>query len=835
MAKAKRNKASAKRRGRGAAAGPPGAAPGSRVRPLPASRQPPKVEAIACLRRGDAPRAKALLARAREQSPRDPELLCALALAHKQCGELDECLALLRETIELDATRAGSWLHYGRALRAAQRTREGLSALRKAVELDPEQAGAWSVLGNAEREGGDRTRALYAARKALALDPYLSEAHLNEGATLHQAGALDAAASSYLAALALSGGRSAAARNLDKLLAHPGARALLGRPEPAGALTLVQRLLRDGGQAEPWGKLAQLELQRGRKPCALVFLRQLAERAPSAKLHREMAVLLASEGHRRKTEAQLLEAMRRGGDLEAFRLMARWLAVAPTAELPPDWREAFQNCPDDRDTLINLGAIAQKRGCPVAAEALLRRATALDESSAVAHVNLGSALSSQGRVAEAAASCRRALRAEPSCHQAHSNLLLLLHLDALLSPEELFEEHLAYGRTLAGAGLATAVAAPPPEPSSAAPRRAGAPERLRIGYLSPDLRAHPVSRYVAPILRCHDRARFEIFCYSDAKRPDAATAALQELAPHFVPCAALDDDALFDRIRRDDIHVLVELSGHTAHNRLPLLARKPSPVQVSWIGYFDTTGVTAIDYRLTDGFASPPGAEQHFVERLVRLPRSANCFEPGECPPPSPPPSARRGYVTFGCYNNPAKISRRAAGAFAAVLRQTPGSRLALKYGTLQEPAMRRRYLEWLAEEGVSADRVQFAHHTPLRDFPATFRHIDIALDPFPQSGETTALYTLWMGVPLVSLEGPTMAERLGSRVLRVAGLGEWVATSAGEYVDIACRLAADPAALAARRQSLRHQLEASPLRDAEGVTRDVEAAYRTMWEQRAR
>jgi protein O-GlcNAc transferase len=214
----------------------------------------------------------------------------------------------------------------------------------------------------------------------------------------------------------------------------------------------------------------------------------------------------------------------------------------------------------------------------------------------------------------------------------------------------------------------------------------------------------------------------------------------------------------------------------------------------------------------------------------VRLPRSANCFLHPESPEPAPAPCLRRGHVTFGCFNNPAKVTREVVATFARILSQLPTSRLILKYGTFDDPVLRAQYLRWFAEEGIAPGRIDLQGHSALPEFLASFAHIDVALDPFPHSGETTALHTLWMGVPLVALEGVTLVQRLASRVLRVAGLKEWVAHTTDDYVAIALSLARDPGRLSSLRAGLRDRLRASPLLDHAGVTRELEAAYRKMW-----
>ena len=400
-------------------------------------------------------------------------------------------------------------------------------------------------------------------------------------------------------------------------------------------------------------------------------------------------------------------------------------------------------------------------------------------------------------------------------------MLVNAHFEAHINPEALLAQHREVGRALSEfVGPVRAEHSNHRDPE----------RRLRIGYVSPDLNEHPVSHFLEPVLREHDRGAFEIYCYSDVVRPDVVTARLRHYPNVYRACAGQDDEALAERIRADQIDILVDLAGHGLNNRMSVFARKPSPVQVTWLGYFDTTGLEAVDYRIGDAHSIPNGAERYFVERVVRLPRSATCFLPRQSPEISPPPSASSGRVTFGCFSNPAKINRDTAAVFGRILRGVPDSVLRLKYHTFRDPGVIGRFERWFAEEGIARDRLQFQGFTPLDEYLAAYGEVDVALDPFPYGGETTALHALWMGVPIVCLEGRTVVERLASRVLRVAALDDWVARSIDEYVRIALRLAGNPVALAHARHGLRDLLSATPLLDHRGVTRDLEAAYRSMW-----
>jgi predicted O-linked N-acetylglucosamine transferase (SPINDLY family) len=554
------------------------------------------------------------------------------------------------------------------------------------------------------------------------------------------------------------------------------------------------------------------------------FARSLDLR-PDAEAGLEIAVLLFGQGHITQATERLVASIERDEkNVNAFRLLGSWLSKQDPNKYPDlRWKELVERCPDDPLSLVNLGAAAQRRGYAVEAVRLHRRALGLDPSCLEARLNLGSALSDQGLADEATAVYRQALAAAPKSWPIFSNLLFSMHLDPNQTREAIFAEHVEFGRRLS---------AYTPRPPGAFPHTPDPERRLRIGYVSPDFRNHPVAHFIEPVLREHDPRAVEVFCYSDVEYTDIFTERLSKLATSFKSSVGLRHTELYERICADRIDILVDLAGHTGRNRLPVFAARPSPVQVSWIGYFDTTGVPAIDYRIADEHSVTPEDEPYFVERVVRLPRSANCYLPPSAPPPAPAPCLSKGHVTFGCFNNPMKVGREVVAVFGEVLRRVPGSHLLFKYSSFNDPYRRARYLSWLAEEGIAEERVQFEGPSALPQFLGSFSKIDIALDPFPYSGETTALHTLWMGVPLVVLGGASLVQRLASRVLAICGRSDWITGSRDDYVRVAVELASDPHRLDALRTELRAGMLASPLLDHRGVTRELESAYRGMWQR---
>jgi protein O-GlcNAc transferase len=761
--------------------------------------------------------ALAWLHRACRRAPDNARLLAHLGIAQKKNGLPGDAIASYRRALALDP-QPGTWINLARAERAAGHIEPAIAAFREALALQPHAAEGWSMLSNALREAGRPSEALDAARRALAQDPWLGDAHLNEGVALHSSGQPREALASYWAASTFAASRAAALGNLRVALADPRL-----TTQPTAELDTVRRLLDTPDDVPALLRLARALRDAQRPSLALVALERAASVAPSAALALELGMLSFELGQVEHAGARLLRAFEcADAGLDTYRNFARWVIAQPSFRVgSPAWHAVLERCPDDELSLVNLGVTLQRQCCPTLAARLAERALALRPRSLEAHINLGSALSDQGRFQEAHAVYRRLLELEPSCVGAASNQLFCLHFDPSVSAEAVHAAHVAFGRRHAA-------------PLAREPRRGERsrdPERrLRVGYVSPDLRRHPVAYFLEPVLAEHDPGAVEVYCYSDVERPDDTTARLAALSARFVDTRAWSDAKLAEQIALDEVDVLVDLAGHTAHNRLLAFARKPSPIQASWLGYFDTTGVTAIDYRIADAASVPVGAEQQFVERVLRLPRSSNCFLHPPAPEPAEAPCRHRGHVTFGCFNNPAKVTRQVVETFARILHGAPDSRLLLEYGGYDDPGLKARYLRWFAEEGVAAERLDLAGHASLGRFLASFARVDIGLDPFPYSGETTALHTLWMGVPLVALEGSTLVQRLASRVLRVAGLDQWVAATREQYAEIALALARDPARLGVLRGALRGRLRASPLCDHRGVTRELEAAYRAMW-----
>ncbi len=476
------------------------------------------------------------------------------------------------------------------------------------------------------------------------------------------------------------------------------------------------------------------------------------------------------------------------------------------------FQRALQLEPDNADAHNNLGNVLKDAAQVTAAIAYYRRALQLKPDFAWALNNLGNALKDQGQIDEAVASYQRALESMPDFSDVRSNMVFSLNYRPGISLVELAEAHAEFDRRHA---LPSTMSTRCPASWPAEEPREETPRRLRLGFVSPDFCQHPVGFFLIRTLENLDREEVEVVCYNDRRPEDRLTKRFQAAAAAWRDVVNWNHERLAAQIRDDKIDILFDLAGHTAHNRMLAFVRKPAPIQITWIGYEGTTGLSAIDYLLADRYMVPEQAEGHYREKVLRLPDCYLCFDPPEeAPAVSPLPALRTGHVTFGSCNNLAKINADVIAAWADILRRLPGSRLLLKYRGLEDEGLRARYLGLFAAQGIGADRLDIEGWSPLGDLLARHDGIDVALDPFPFAGGVTTCNALWMGVPVVTWPGETFAGRHGLSFLSTVGLTETIAGSREEYVEIAVRLAAGLPRLAAIRAALREQVAASPLCD---------------------
>jgi protein O-GlcNAc transferase len=490
------------------------------------------------------------------------------------------------------------------------------------------------------------------------------------------------------------------------------------------------------------------------------------------------------------------------------------------------FHQAVKSEPDNADGHLNLGITLATVGQPDQAIASFRRSLDIRPDSADAYVGLTNALKDLGQFEAALDSVRRALELDPDCALAHNNLLFI-HNYVIDQPAALL---LADARRFGA--MAARLARPYTEwPNSTDPGRC-----LRVGFVSGDLRNHPVGYFLESVLAAlsaQASGRLALFAYSNNNGSgDETSKRLQAHCKGWHDTARMSDKALAQRIRDDGIDILIDLSGHTAQNRLPLFAWKPAPVQASWLGYFATTGVAAIDYFIADPWTLSPDQEAHFSEQIWRLPETRLCFTPPDADVAAGSlPALTNGFVTFGCFNNLSKMNDAVVTLWAQVLNAVPGSRLFLKYKQLGEASIRQSTCERFAIHGIKPERLIFEGYVPRANYLASYQRVDIGLDPFPFPGGTTTMEALWMGVPVLTLAGERFLSRQGVGLLMNAGLPEWVAKDPGDYVARAVAHAGDLQGLARLRAGLRQQVLASPIFDAPRFAVHFEAALRGMWQ----
>ena len=557
-----------------------------------------------------------------------------------------------------------------------------------------------------------------------------------------------------------------------------------------------------------------------------------------------LAGLIALQQGRAADAAAALAAARRINARSASTVMClgvALLSLGRRAEAEAAVRDALKLAPDSAETWGNLGTVLVADNRHEEAIAAFRRAIELKPSSAGGWTGLGAVLLLTGRAGEAIGYHTRALELEPAhpkaqfsraqallaCHrptealadfdahlarqpdhhEARSYRLFALNYLDTLSREQLFAEHRAFARALENSLAA--------RPAVALRNSSDLNRRIRLAFISPDLRRHSVAFFLEPILRHLDRSRFDVRLYHDHPSVDAVSLRLREMVDGWKHVVGLSADTLEAAIRADAPDVLVDLAGHTGLNRLPLFARRLAPVQLAYLGYPNTTGLAAMDYRFTDAVADPSGeAEALHSEQLVRFAPTAWAYQaPADAPAPAAPPCARAegAPFTFGSFNALSKISPATLRLWREVLVTVPGSRLALKSGGMEPPACLRR----LAEHGIPRERVVLLPHTKtIAEHLACYAELDVALDPFPCNGTTATCEALWMGVPVVTLAGDRHAARVGASLLTAIGRPEWIAASPDDYVRIASELAADAVALTKIRATLRGEVARSPLGD---------------------
>ena len=601
---------------------------------------------------------------------------------------------------------------------------------------------------------------------------------------------------------------------------------LLGRAgDPAAAEPYARRAVELAPASPPaWLVLARCLAQTDRPGEAMAAFDQSLAIAPGfADAAVERAYLLQTHGRLEDAIAGYEQALRSSpSNLAALNNAGTcYLMLSRPAQAVALFEAAARLQPDHTKPRNNVGAALKEAGRIDDALPHLMAAHQLDPAYAAPPSNIGACHATVGDHARAIDAFRLAEQLDPAFDGAGSNALLsLLSMDGV-EPAAVRVAHVDWGRR-----HADPVGLSPPAVADARPDR-----RLRVGYLSPDFREHSVRYFIEPVLATHDRLAVEVVCYAAGRLRDGVTKHLATLADAWHDVAGLDAAQTADLIRGHGIDVLVDLAGHTADNRLLTFARRPAPVQVTWLGYPATTGVRAIGYRLTDGVADPPGADAFYSERLVRLPDAFFVYADDATKPyDATLPADRNGHVTFGAFNSYTKVTPATLATWAVILAAVPNSRLLMKGKPMANPSTRAAVVAAFAAAGVSEDRLDLRPWVPLAEHVALLGTVDLMLDTFPYNGHTTTCQAMWMGGPTLTRYGGEFRGRVGLSIVTQLALPEFAVDSAERYLLRAVELATDLTRLRELRPTWRERMRASPLCDVGRFTRGLEGAYRGMW-----
>ena len=741
-------------------------------------------------------------------------------------GKQEDTIHHFRKALELDPDLAFAYRDLCYALFQQGKIEDARQVITKGIARNPGIPEYHFYLGNLYLHTRNLDEAATCYRTALSIQPAYVEVHFNLGIVLREQGNLSEAIASYQKAIALKPDYAEAHYHLGEIFFND--QHLL--PEAEASLRRALEIKPDFADAH--FKLGNIYTDLGRLAEAEASYRRVLERMPDfAEGHSNLGNVLKDLGRLDEAVACYRRALQIKPDFSevhsnlgnALKDMGRLDGAEAS------YRRALQFKPENADALINLGATLQGIGRLVEAMACYQRAIQINPDHADAHSNLGVTLRELDRLVEAEASYRRAIQLKPDHMIALSSLLYLYSYHAFIDPDE----YLAQARNWEQACV-------PAQDRQAARSRVFqrpplAGRRLKVGYVSGDFRQHAVSHFIEQLFFHHDRSRVELFVYSNNVLQDAVTKRLQALAEHWILITGVGDAAIRDRIDTDGIDVLIDLSGHTALNRLGVFARRAAPVQAYYLGYFASTGLTEMDYWIGDDILTPPKTDSHFSEQVWRLPRVSWSYDGKDAPPPSWHP-APDDTLWVGSFNQLGKLTTATLALWAKVLHALPEGRLLLKTKELADAANRRRILDVMNSHGIPPERIELQDGsiTPgWREHMAYYNRLDIVLDPVgAMGGVTSTCDALWMGAPVITLEGDRVTSRATAAIVNAIGHPEWIAHSEAEYLDKVVVLARDKDQRKALRTSQRDRMAHSSLCDAKNLAMNLENAYVGMFER---
>ncbi len=767
-------------------------------------------------------------------------------------ARLQDAMQRYEEAIRLAPTLARAHLNRGNVLLAVGNTLGAIEAFTTALKHDPAYAPAHFNMGNAYVRSGRPQEALAAYREALAARPEFADAEVALGLLLDGLGQTEAAVASYRRALALNPQNAEVHASLGDALRSLG--------QHADAAESYHRALDINPQNFELHHNLGMYLQGlGHTSTAVASYRRALELRPDvAVMHFNLGNALRELGKIDDAVASYRRTLEINPHLpEAYCNLGNALGeLGKLDDAVASYQRAIEMKPDFAEAHCSLGAVRQNLGQFKSAVSSYRRALEINPAFPEAHYNLGnglraleqfedailsfrdalsinpnyveayhnlgSSLEQLGRLDEALASYKRALQIQPDNLETHKNLLFALNYSASHSIPTCLEQARRYGHLAATRAGVTRFASWCCQPT---------PRLLRVGLVSGDLRNHPVGYFLESLLSRADSMRLEIIAYPTFNKSDDITSGIRRRVADWRPLFGQSDEAAARLIRADGVHVLIDLSGHTDKNRLPVFAFRPAPVQCTWLGYFATTGVAEIDYVLGDPYVTPVEEASHFTERLWQLPDSYLCFTPPRFEVEvGALPALSSHQITFGCFNNLAKMNDEVVALWARVLQEVRGSRLLLKTLQLRDVRIRETTQQRFAARGIAPDRLILEGSSPRAELIATYNRVDIALDPFPYPGGTTSVEALWMGVPFITRRGDRFLSHIGETIAHNSGLSDWIAADNKDYLVKAIEFASNLPRLSDLRAGLRQQVLASPMFDATSFAHNFDAALWDMW-----
>ncbi|MFA4917906.1 MAG: tetratricopeptide repeat protein [Thermodesulfovibrionales bacterium] len=708
------------------------------------------------------------------------------ALEHFQAGDFEKAEALYRQILVTKPNNIDALHNLGILCYQRGDYDSAIRYINKVIQHMPNNAPAYNNMGLAYAGKGHHNEAIKFYRKAIHLDPIFSNAHYNLANVFKDKGDIDSAIADYQKALQLDPGLSYAYNNLGIAYKQKGD---------------IDEAIKN-------------------------FKKALSINPLLANAHYNLGLSVLKKGQLEEAMTCYQKALQLNPQ---FAVVYNDLGVAYQVKGDRDaaitcYKKAIGLNLNRPDVFNNIGLALQEKGQLEEAMSYYQKAIDLNPHFADAYINLGNVLKDFGKLDEAEANYRHVFQINPEHAIAYSNILFTMNYDCGYDAQTIFREHLNFAKKLA-------------EPLSSIRLRhtneRDPYKKLRIGYVSPDFRKHSIAYFIEPVLSSHNREKYEIFCYSDVLFPDDVTKRIQEYTDQWRGIAGMTDDMVSESIRNDKIDILIDLAGHTAKNRLLLFARKPAPVQVSWIGYPSTTGLSAMDYKIVDHYTDPEGmTEKLYSEKLIRMPESFLCYLPyEESPDVGPLPALTNDWTTFGSFNNFSKVSTDILKVWSGILRELPRSRLMLKSQAFISKMVCNRVTDVFEKDGVSAERIEFMSFEPsIKMHLDLYNRIDIALDTFPYHGTTTTCEALWMGVPVITLAGNAHVSRVGVSLLSNVGLPELIASTSDEYIAKAVNLANAPDKLKTLRERLRQMMKNSPLTDQKRFAAYLEQIYHEIW-----